>query len=148
MRRFYLSLISFFVITNAFAQELSSKSDSTKIVDTVNMAKICVIRSTGHVGSAINLRVLVDEVPYCKVKNNRFALFYVQPGTHMFYATTWDKPAARDKFALEMPVEAGKTYYLSMRIKPRFMTTEIFLEEITNNTAMPFLSKHKQDKCD
>lgn len=148
MRRIYLSLISFFIITIASGQELSSKSDTTKILDTLNMAKIYIIRSTGHVGSAINLRVLVDEVPYCKVKNNRYALFYLQPGTHMFYATTWDKPAAKDKFALSMPVEAGKTYYMSVRIKPRFATTEIFLEEITINSAMPMLSKYKQDKCD
>lgn len=98
--------------TCAFAQEDSSKTDAAKIKDSINMAKFYVIRSTGHIGSAINLRVLVDDLPFCKIKNNRFAMFYVQPGNHMFYATSWDKPAAKDKLALEMPVEAGKTYYL------------------------------------
>ncbi len=148
MRRFYLSLISFFAINCAAGQELSAIKDSTKILDTANMAKIYIIRSTGHVGSAVNLRVLVDEIPYCKIKNNRFTIFYLQPGTHKFYATSWDKPAAKDKFALSIPVEAGKTYYMSVHIKQRFVGIEIFLEEITNNSALPLLSKYKEDKCD
>jgi hypothetical protein len=99
------------------------------------------------VGSAVNLRVHVDKQPYCKVKNNRYSVFYVQPGTHTFYVTTWDKANPNEKFGLKIPVEAGKTYYLSMRIKPRFATTEFFAEEITYNTAAPLLEKYKQDDC-
>ena len=32
-------------------------------------------------------------------------------------AVSWDEPAAKDTFALDTPVEAEKTYYLSMRKK-------------------------------
>lgn len=136
-----------------YAQAEVNKTDTTigetaKNIDTANAAKIYVIRSTGHVGSAINLRVLVDDVIYCKVRNNRFAVFHVEPGTHLFNATSWDKGGPSEKFALKMPVEAGKTYYMSMRIKQRFMTSEIFLEEITYNTAAPMLEKYKKDECD
>ena len=46
-----------------------------------------------------------------------------------------------------MPVEAGKAYYLSMRLKIKFVETEIFFEEITYNSAAPELQKYKRDEC-
>jgi hypothetical protein len=123
-------------------------TDSDKTVDTASMARVYVIRSTGHVGSAVNIRLLVDDVVFCKVRNNRYAQLYVQPGTHMLNATTWDKPGTPEKFALKLPVEAGKTYYLSLIIKQKFMGIEVLVEEITYNTAGPLLQKYKLDECD
>ena len=125
-----------------------AQKDSIPSIDTVNMARIYVIRATGYAGSAVNFRVLVDDVSYCKVKNNRYAVLYVQPGAHMFNATSWDKPRSEEKFALKLTVEAGKTYYMNMRIRPRVATTEFYLDEITYNTAAPLLEKYKQDECD
>ncbi|TDH28694.1 DUF2846 domain-containing protein [Segetibacter sp. 3557_3] len=148
----------FAAIFTIAATSLSAQADSTTIdtsrsvqtntVDSASMSKIYVIRSTGHVGSAINLRVLVDDMMFCKVHNNRYAEFFVQPGTHLFNATSWDKPGSREKFALKVPVEAGKTYYMTMKIKQRFASTEITLEEITYNTAAPLIAKYKHDECD
>jgi hypothetical protein len=129
-------------VTNSAAKE------SVNSLDTTNMAKIFVIRSTGHVGSAVNLRVLVNDVNFCKIKNNRYAMFYVNPGVHIFNATSWDKPGTDAKFALNVPVEAGKTYYMSMKMKQKFFGIEITLEEITYNTAAPMLEKYKRDECD
>ncbi len=148
MRSILLCLLLMIATAKAFNQEPTAKPDSTKTIDTANMAKIYVVRSTGHIASAVNLRVLVDDVAFCKVRNNRYAVFFVQPGNHTFYATSWDKPRAIDKFGLKMPVEPGKTYYMSMRIKQRFFDVEIFLEEITYNSAAPLLQKYKQDECD
>lgn len=153
MRRLLLAALFTFTCTMLFAQSdsinnHSAKTNSAKSADTTAMAKIYVIRSTGYVASAVNLRVVVDDVMMCKVRNNRYAVVFTEPGTHMFNATSWDKPTAREKFALKMPVEAGKTYYMSIRIKQKFIDTEIFLEEITNNTAAPLLAKYKRDECD
>ena len=50
--------------------------------------------------------------------------------------------------SIKMPVEAGKIYYITMHIKPRFIETEIFLEEITYNTAAPMIARYKLDECD
>jgi hypothetical protein len=151
MKILSLSVLLPLACTALFAQADSTNSSSGKtnptiMMDTTAMAKVYVIRSTGHVGSAVNLRVVVDDVMKCKVKNNRYAVVFVEPGMHMFNATSWDK-GAREKEGLKMPVEAGKTYYMSMRIKPRFFETEIFLEEVTNNTAAPLLAKYKRDEC-
>ena len=144
MKNLFFILVFIFTGTTLFAQTDSTKTNT----DTAGMAKIYVIRSTGHVGSTVNLRLLADDVMRCKVRNNRYAVFYVNPGTHMFNATSWDKPASKDQFGLKMPVEAGKEYYFSMRIKQKFTGIEIFLEEITYNTAGPQLQKYKQDECD
>lgn len=153
MKKLFFFLVFIFPATIVFAQTDSANSNAAKnepanILDTAAMAKVYVIRSTGHVGSAVNLRMLVNDSMLCKIRNNRYAVLYVKPGTHMFNATSWDKPASKDKFGLTVPVEAGKDYYFSMRIKTRFMNTEIFLEEITLNTAAPLLQKYKQDQCD
>ena len=153
MKKIGTVLLLSFTTTVLFAQTDSTNNTSeitalAGTADTANQAKIYLIRSTGHIGSAVNLRIFVDDVAFCKVRNNRYALFWVEPGTHLFNATTWDKPKRDVKFALKVPVEAGKTYYMSAKIKPRFAGVEITLEEITYNTAAPMLEKYKQDECD
>lgn len=68
------------------------------------------------------------------------------PGEYTFYATSWDSKTD-EKLGLKLAVEAGKTYYLTMRMKQRFFKNEIFVEEITYNTAAPHLERYKQDDC-
>lgn len=145
---FFTPAVNFLFAQSDTTNPIVSIGNSTKTNDTLAMAKIYVIRSTGHIGSAVNLRILVNDMMFCKIKNNRYALFYVKPGTHMFNATTWDKPGTPEKFALKMPVVAGGTYYLSLKIKQRFMGIEVLVEEVTNNTAAPLLQKYTHDACE
>ena len=147
MKTLFISVLFAVASAKLFAQTDTSNSFS-KSSDTSAMAKIYFIRSTGYVGSAVNLRVVVDDVQRCKVRNNRYAVVFVEPGSHRFNATSWDKSGSPEKFALKMPVVAGKTYYMSMLIKQKFIGIEILLEEITYNTAGPLLAKYKQDECD
>jgi hypothetical protein len=137
-------LLTLFIASISTA--LSAQTDSTNAIDTINTAKIYIIRSTGHVGSAVNLRITVNDSMYCKIKNNRYAVFYIAPGEHIFYASSWDS-GTDEKLGMKLTVEAGKTYYLSMKMKQRFFKNEIFVEEITYNTAAPQLEKYKQDGC-
>ena len=150
MKNLFLSAFLTLTCATLFAQTeaSTSKANPTKTLDTTAMAKVYVIRSTGHVGSGVNLRVLVDDAMKCKVRNNRYAVVFVEPGTHLFNATSWDKPGASEKTALKVPVEAGKTYYMSVHLKQRFVGIDIWLEEITTNTATPLLAKYKRDECD
>lgn len=137
------------VIVFAFLfSAVSAQPGGSGIMDTANAARIYIIRSTGVTGSAVNFRVLVDSVAYCKIKNNRYSVIYVNPGMHNFYATTWDAPKPKEKLALKIPVEAGKTYYLAIRIKERFFGNEIFTEEVTYNTAAPLLEKYQRVECE
>ena len=153
MKNLFLIVLFNFAGTMLLAQDTTNNNlptnGSEKMTDTAGMAKIYLIRSTGFAGSAINLRLMVDDVILCKIKNNRYAIFYVKPGTHLFSAGSWDKSVSKSKRdGLKMPVEEGREYFLSMRIKQKFAETEIFLEEITYNTAAPQLEKYKPAKCD
>jgi hypothetical protein len=144
MKYFFFTLVFLFVLTAANAQ-----NDDGAAPDTINKARIYVIRATGITGSAVNMRIWVDSVVYCKIKNNRYAIIYVTPGAHNFYANTWDASKPNEKLALKMEVEAGKTYYMSMRMRERFFENQMFVEEVTYNTAAPLLQKYKRDeKCD
>jgi hypothetical protein len=142
-----MKMILLAILSVAFTAAVA-QTDSTKNPDTVNTAKVYVIRATGITGSAVKLRVLVDSIMYCRIRNNRYAVMYIQPGTHDFYATSWDGPKPKEKLALNMPVEAGKTYYLSIRMRSGFWQNEIFVEEVTYNTAAPLLQKYQQAECD
>jgi len=146
MKSFFVTLVFSFFLFHAQSQTDSIKNNS-KIADTANAAKIIVIRETGHIGSAVNLSILVDKINYCKIRNNRYTEFFAEPGTHVFYAKTWDQANVSEKLGLNIPLEAGKTYYLTAHIKPRFMSTDIFLEEVTYNTARPLMEKYKLDAC-
>lgn len=136
------SLAVLFICLAAFIRS-SAQTDSS------GMSKIFIIRATGHTGALVNLRAMIDDQIFCKIKNNRFAVAWVKPGIHKFYVTSWDGPSKREKLALEIPMEAGKTYYLRMVLKQRFFETQAYFEEITLNSAEPLLAKYKEDKeCD
>jgi hypothetical protein len=108
-------------------------------------AKVYLIRATGHTGSLVNFRTMIDNVVYCKLKNNRYAVVNIKPGMHNFYVTSWDMPKANEKLGLQIPIEAGKTYYLRMVLKKRFFESQMYFEEITQNSAAPLLTKYTED---
>jgi hypothetical protein len=142
--KYVLSFLFLLAFSSAFAQQ-----DSIPSPDTINNAKIYVIRATGFTGSAVNMRFWVDSTVYCKIKNNRYSVVYVAPGNHSFYANTWDASKPKEKLALKMEVEAGKTYYMSLRIREHLIESQMFVEEITYNSAAPLLEKCKRvEKCD
>jgi hypothetical protein len=123
-----------------------SHSASAQIDTTKELAKVYVIRYTGFKGSAVNFRVIANDDVVCKLGNNRYSVFYLQPGTHKIYITTWDQPGKKEKLALELPVEAGKNYYLRAVTKTRFVEWQTFAEEITENSALPLLAKYKEEE--
>ena len=135
---FLLSLVLFAVMPAA------AQTDSSK-----RPAKVYLIRATGHSGSLTNMRAVVDDATNCRLKNNRYSIIYLQPGTHRFYATTFIAPRAKEALNVEVPMEAGKTYYLRMVRKLRTFKEELFFEEITANSAALYLEKLKEDTdCD
>lgn len=134
----------FFSLLFIAAVNSQAQTDSTK-----QPATIYLIRATGHAGSLINFRAIMDDVNLCKLKNNRYAVVKAKPGVHKFYVTSWDAPSVNEKLGLEIPLEAGQTYYLRMIHKQRFFKNEMYFEEITQNSAAPLLAKYKEDtECD
>ena len=113
------------------------------------LAKVYIIRATGHDGSLVNFRVIVDDMVYCKISNNRYSILDFKPGKYTFYITSWAKPKTKPTLGLEVQLEAGKTYYLRMVVKDLYIKDPYYFEEITSNSALPLLEKYKEDtNCD
>ena len=132
---FLLIFITLFSTKKIVAQNDSANST----------AKVYVIRSTGFKGSLVNLRIIIDDLLYCKIANNRYSVVDLKPGKYTFYVTSWDAPKKKNKLGLEIPVEAGKSYYLRIIFKERLLENQMFLEEITYNSAAPLISKYKEE---
>ncbi len=128
------SLLLFFCSIATFAQADSG----------VN-AKVYVFRSTGYPQSGVNFRVVINDELTCKIGNKRYALLDVKTGVQTFYITTWDNPTKKKKLGLEVSLEAGKNYYLNMRVTTQGFETKIFFEEITYNSAQLLIEELEQD---
>ena len=116
--------------------------------DSSQLAKIYVIRSTGFGQSVVNFRLLVNNEIRCKIKNEHYSVFYLSPGTYVFNVTSFTV-GKKERLGLELPVEAGNTYYLNMVQRSKVLQTDLFVEEITRNSAEQLLVKYKEDKkCD
>jgi hypothetical protein len=133
-KRIHFLVFSFFTcLTDIYAQNDTSNST----------AKVYLIRGTGLQGCLTNFRVLINDSVYCKLANNRYSILDIKPGQYTFYVTTWDAPRKRIKQGLEMPLDAGKTYYLRLVIKVKFGEITNYFEEITGNSAKLLLAKYK-----
>ena len=138
----YLLLLSLIV---AAAVPAAAQKDTSKPL----LAKVYLIRATGYSGSLTNMRAVVDDATHCRLKNNHYSVVYLKPGTHRFYATTWVAPRTKEVLNIDVPMEGGKTYYLRMMRKLRTFKEELYFEEITANSAAPYLDKLKEDTdCD
>lgn len=137
----------FLLMFNLAAGVISSyaQSDSAK----TGFATVYVIRATGSNGSAVNLRVYVDDEVYCRISNKHYSVLKIKTGTRTFYVTDWVKPKPDPRLGLELPLEAGKTYYLKMAVKKRFLELQFYFEEITKNSGLPLIEKYPEDTdCD
>lgn len=135
----FICILSIFLEDDVYAQNDTLRST----------AKIYIIRATGHDGSLVNFRVLIDDELYCKIANNRYSIISIRPGKYTFYVTSWAKPKKKKPLGLELEVERGKTYYLRMVIKDLYYKDPYYFEEITSNSALPLLEKYKEDiDCD
>ena len=104
------------------------------------------IKETGFSASAVKLRAVTDDDVLCKISNNRYSIREIKPGTYKFYVTAWSS-AKMPKLALELPVEAGKTYYLRMVTQKHYWGgDQYFFQEITYNSAKPLLEKCEEEK--
>jgi len=127
----------------AFARPAAAQTDSTRAV------KVYLIRATGNAAALSNMRAVIDDATRCRLKNNHYSIVYLKAGTHRFYATDWVSPRTREALNLDVPMEAGKTYYLRMVRKQRAFKEERYFEEITANSAAIYLEKLKEDTdCD
>ena len=86
-------------------------------------------------GKAIKFWAMSDEQALGVTKGKTYIWAYVEPGKHLF----WSK--GENISALELEVEAGKTYYLFQKVKFGAMKARVSLAPMTEVEAQEAISK-------
>ena len=97
-------------------------------------AIVYVVRPTS-VGAAVKSFFFVDDEVVGINRGSSYFFTYVDPGKHVF----WSK--AENVSALEMEVEAGKTYYLWQKARMGGMKARVKLTEATEAEGQAALKK-------
>jgi hypothetical protein len=134
MKKLILLATLFLCSLNMFSQES-------------NTANVYVFRATGTDAIVSNFRMFVDGTLVCKLKNNKYSVHQVQPGKHEFSVQINGSDSKKASKKFEMEIEAGKTYYLEVKLEGDIIGSTSF-EEVTENTYKKYLQKIKpQTDC-
>lgn len=114
--------------------------DSTQ----VKPALIYFYRSTGMSGLGA-YSAFIDDSLACHLNNNSYSIHSVAPGLHKLQAKVdGDKPSKKRQ-TLDLVMEPGKSYYVSMGVTNGMITSSLYLTEVTINTFKKMLPNLKED---
>jgi hypothetical protein len=108
-------------------------------------ATVYFLRSTGMSGMGA-FSAFIDEGLACHLNNNSYSVHQVAPGLHKMQARFDGKKPAKKINTLDIPMEAGQTYYISVDVTNHAFTATIHLVEVTINTARKMMASLKEDK--
>lgn len=110
-------------------------------------AKLYFIRHTGYNASALNFHCFIDSQLVCNLRNKRFSVHDVTPGTHALQVRIYSKEPGDKGQPLIINAVAGNTYYI------RLLPTRAYsfkgddpLLEVSESTARPLLAKSKEEQ--
>lgn len=112
------------------------------------LATVYFMRSTGVSGRAGAFSAFLDDSLACHLNNNRYSIHFVTPGLHKLQALfVGRKP--KDKIqTLNIYMKPGETYYISMSLTGHGFYNNLYLIEVTKNTAQKmFLTLKEDDNC-
>jgi hypothetical protein len=98
--------------------------------------KICFIRSTGYVASAVNFRVYIDDTLVCKLKNKSYSVHTVSPGKHTVAASNTGFGGGKKSSPFTVVVVEGKVTYVNV-----VWADSVTAEEVTENTGTQKIKK-------
>lgn len=109
-------------------------------------AKIYFLRSTGFSGSATSFKCFIDKKIVCNLNNKRYSLHEVDSGRHQVDVQFSGKEYKQNDEPVFIDVEPGKTYYVQLTLKAKFIS-DLLCQEITQNTAKVMMKELKEDNC-
>jgi hypothetical protein len=87
--------------------------------------KICFIRQTGYVSSAVNFKVYINDTLVCKLKNKTFSIHSVAAGEHTVSASNTGISDQRKSPPFKVTVTAGKITYVDVVWANKVTTQEL-----------------------
>lgn len=101
--------------------------------------EVYLIRHTGYVGSAINIRVYIDDSLACKLKNKKYSVHTLPVGKHTVSAQQMGLGSHKKSDPFEIEVKEGQATYVDIAAANR-----VYCQEITPNSATAVMKKVKQ----
>lgn len=112
------------------------KSNKVHAEPSSDAATIYIVRPA-FVGKAIKMWSFCDETPLGANRGKHYHFATVPPGTHVF----WSR--AENVSALELTVEAGKTYYLKQNVRIGGLKARVKLIVVTEQEGEEAIAKSK-----
>lgn len=97
--------------------------------------EIYFLRRTGYSGSGGGYGVFVDGNFACKLNNKKYIVYEVDPGVHYCSAQFYGKESKDNAEKLKVTTEAGKKYYISVTQEVGLVTSNVYCEEISEDSA-------------
>lgn len=129
------------VLCSLLSVEAFSQSDTT------GAGSICIMRSTGFTGSAKKYKLFMDGRFMCKIPNNSYVKYSVDPGEHSFAVQTGGKELWPATEQVEVSVTVGGTSFLSIAMAMGMVDTRLSLNEVAEKNAEPRMKKLRQVEC-
>ena len=119
-----------------------------KAQENKELATIVIYRTPQLQGVASNWAIFDSKERICKLSNKKYLIYQRKPGDAYFRAQvgglqTWPKKVT----ALEIPLEAGETYYIKTNMKMSFTRARVELTEVVERAAKKELSNLSLDNC-
>jgi hypothetical protein len=128
-------LVSLIVTSFATAQNKENLETGT----------ICFLRSTGFALWNAPYRTFIDGKLVCKLKNNKYSTHNLAEGTHECSVQFYGSKSKEKTEKFKVTIVAGKLTYVQLSIKVGFAISEVYCEEITENTAKNKMKTMKED---
>lgn len=135
----YIVLLSLFLTAHGVFCEAQENN---------GVSTIYFMRSTGLSGGSGAFSAFIDDSLACHLNNNRYSIHQTIPGLHKLQAR-FEGRKPKDKIqTLDITLQPGETYYISMSITNYGFYSNIYLIEVTKSTAKKMLKTLSEDsKC-
>lgn len=110
-------------------------------------AKLIIYRDKQFAGSALNFAIYINDVKLCKLSNNRYIEWEVDPGEIVVNAKRGGMEAFKKKTEIKLDAEAGATYFIRCDLQSSLMRTRMEMSEVTQNTAKRDMEEMQADDC-
>jgi hypothetical protein len=134
-----LTVFLFAAVASAFHPAPPAPADDT--------ATIYIYRGGQFMGAMANYAVYINGQKICKLSNERYIEYHAKPGTLSIMAKNGGVEVFKKETGLELPVEAGRKYYVRGDIKTSITRARMELSEVTENTAKRDMAKLTVDNC-
>jgi hypothetical protein len=135
MKKIILLLFSISLFLN-----IQGQSDSTS-------SAVYFIRSTGFTGSARQFKIFMDGNMVCRMINDCYITYTIESGVHVFAVQMDGTELKENTEKIEVNIEPGKKYYLSVVLETNSIWSKTYFNELTENSALGRISKIKQIEC-